>query len=69
MFAYTVRSQHKYTTNKHSVLIVQLVQRPLWEREVPGLIPGRVISKTTLIVPVTIQLGARRLKEQTWLLL
>ena len=43
----------------HNGTVVQLVERPLCEREVVGSIPGRVISKTLKMVLAALSLGAQ----------
>ena len=47
------------------VLIAQMVERPLREREVVGSIPGRAIPKALKMVPVATLLGAQYYKAST----
>ena len=47
------------------VLIAQVVERPLREREVVGSKPGRAIPKALKMVPVATLLGAQHYKAST----
>ena len=47
------------------VPIAQMVERPLWEWEVVGSIPGRAIPKALKMVPVATLLGAQHYKAST----
>ena len=49
----------------HLVMIAQVVERPLREREVAGSKPGRAIPKALKMVPVATLLGAQHYKAST----
>ena len=49
----------------YPALIAQMVERPLWEREVWGSIPGRAIPKALKMVPLATLLGAQHYKAST----
>ena len=54
-----------YNSRTLPVPIAQMVERPLWEREVVGSIPGRAIPKALKMVPVATLLGAQHYKAST----
>ena len=64
-FRIQVISYPSHFERHQPVPIAQMVERPLWEREVVGSIPGRAIPKALKMVPVAILLGAQHYKANT----
>ena len=61
----TINRQAPFHKMKKPVLIAQLVEHPLREREVAGSKPSRAIPKALKMVPVATLLGAQHYKAST----